>query len=561
MKKISRPVLPLFVPILLSFCCKKSPNTQNNSRPIVQLAAEMISANPFTFKFVVTASDVEGDPLTYSWNFGEGTVKKGSGTETFSYPDDRVYKVTVTVSDGQSPSVEATETISTVLRSVSVDLNQTYQTMEGFGGFGAMDNYWTAGPFTSPAFVNTLIDDLGVSILRDNIPSNFEIVNDNADPRVTDLSKFNLDNNSPGIDGKLADHIPYLKNMHAAGLEKLIVSIWSAPPWMKTNNRVDNGTTQNSAPAYNENPTPADNQLRKDMYEEFAEMCVAYVKVMKRETGIDIYALSIQNEPRFSQFYASCVYNGAALRDLLKVVGKRFRAEGLNTKLFLPEDIGWLEGVAGMVKPSLEDPESRDYADIVAVHGYDLDGVTANSPDAQSWKTMYSWGASYNKPLWMTETSGYKNDWAGAIRLAKAMYTAIRQGNVSAWLYWTISTGTLDEFSLMSSSGLKSKRYYVSRNFYRFIRPGAQRVSADAPADSHIYPLAFRHILQQATTIIIINESERPEAITILGGGLPSRFNQFTTTALQDCIDTGPIETNSRIILPPNSVTTLYSKN
>jgi glucuronoarabinoxylan endo-1,4-beta-xylanase len=561
MKKFNGPVFLILGLVIMSFFCKKSGNSQPNSKPLVQLVAEMTNADPFTFKFTASASDVKADPLKYSWNFGEGTIKEGNSVETFSYPDNREYNVTVTVSDGQSAPVQASVGISTLLTSIAVDLNQSFQTMEGFGGFGAMDNYWTGGPFTSPSFVNTLTSDLGVSILRDDIPSSFEIVNDNSDPRVTDLSKFNLNNNVAGIDGKLADHIPYLKDMHKAGLEKLIVSIWSAPPWMKTNNKINNGTTQNSAPAYNQNPTAADNQLRTDMYEEFAEMCVAYVKIIKQETGIDLYALSIQNEPRFSQFYASCIYNGASLRDLLKVVGRRFRQEGLTTKLFLPEDIGWLQGVEGMIKPSLDDPDARQYVDFVAVHGYDLDGVTANSPNAQTWQTMYNWGAVYNKQLWMTETSGFKNDWSGAMSLAKAMYTAIRHGNISAWLYWTISTGTLDEYSLMSSNGIKSKRYYVSKNFYRYIRPGSIRISADAAADSKIYPLAFKHDAQQITTLVLINDNSIPRAVKLNAAGLPVQFRQFNTSSSKDCVEAGTVKSGENIVLEANSITTLYWKD
>jgi O-glycosyl hydrolase len=187
--------------------------------------------------------------------------------------------------------------------------------MEGFGGFGAKDVYWSGGPFTSPDFVSTLLDDLGLTILRDHIPENFEPTNENSDPFNTDLSKFNINNNTSGVDGKLSDHLEYLQAMHHSGLQKLIVSVWSPPAWMKTNNSINNGTSQNSAPAYNPNPGPSDNQLRTDMYDEFAEMCVAYIKTIKEKTGIDVYALSLQNEPRFSQFYGSCVYSGEALRD------------------------------------------------------------------------------------------------------------------------------------------------------------------------------------------------------------------------------------------------------
>ena len=233
-----------------------------------------------------------------------------------------------------------------------------------------------AGPFTSAGYINRLLD-LGVSIIRDEVPTNFEYTNDNADPFVTDLSKYNLNTAIAGEHNPLGTRLQFFKDAKAAGINTFIASVWSPPYWMKTNNRIDNGTPNNSAPPYNPNPTAANNQLRTDMYNEFAEMCVAYVKILKQETGIDLYAFSIQNEPRFSQSYQSCVYNGEAMRDLLKVVGKRFMDEGLTTKLFLPEDVGWLGGVESMIKPTLDDAGARQYADIVAVHGYDLDGITA----------------------------------------------------------------------------------------------------------------------------------------------------------------------------------------
>ena len=203
--------------------CKKSGNNRVNSKPLVQLAAEMTNANPFTFKFTAVASDVEGDPLKYTWNFGEGTTKEGTTVENFSYQPDKEYTVKVTVSDGQSVPVEAAVNINTIVSVVSVNFSQPFQTIEGFGGFGAQDTYWSGGPFTSSGFVNSLINDLGLTILRDDIPANFELTNDNADPHVTDLSKYNINNGSPGVDGKLADHLEYLKNMYAAGDRKSVV--------------------------------------------------------------------------------------------------------------------------------------------------------------------------------------------------------------------------------------------------------------------------------------------------------------------------------------------------
>lgn len=560
MKRLNRYISLMGFLICFVACNKTTAGNKSNAKPLVSINVELISASPMTYQFTAIASDGDNDPLEYTWNFGEGTIRKGNTVETFSYADENSYAIKLSVSDKVNDPVEVSVNINTKNASIAIDFTSTFQQMDGFGGFGAKDVYWSSGPFTSAAFVSDLIDDLGLTILRDDIPTNFEFVNDNDDPLITDLTKFNISNNTPGNDGKLADHLQYLRDMKAAGLNKLIVSCWSGPAWMKTNNRINNGTNANSAPAYNPNPTVANNQLRTDMYEEFAEMCVAYIKIIKQETGIDVYALSIQNEPRFSQFYASTVYNGEALRDLLKIVGRRIKKDGITTKLFLPEDIGYLDGVSGMVQPTLNDVEARGYADIVAVHGYELDGATANSPEAQTWQTMYSWGAQYGKPLWMTETSGYKNDWSGAMALAKAMYTAIRFGNTSAWVHWSLSTSKLDDYCLMSSAGEKSHRYYVSKNFYRFVRPGALRVKAESAETEKIYPLAFRHSAEQSTTIVLINDNNESRAVKLSGTGLPATFKKYTTSGTDNCVEDGVVKTDDAFVLKANSVVTLYFK-
>jgi O-glycosyl hydrolase len=227
----------------------------------------------------------------------------------------------------------------------------------------------------------------------------------------------------------------------------------------------------------------------------------------------------------------------------------------------MPEDVGYLDGVSSMVQPTLNDADARKYTNIIAVHGYALDGVTANSPDAQTWQTMYSWGAQYNMPLWMTETSGFSNDMKGAIDLSKAMFTAITFGNVSAWLHWALSQQTIDEYALMSSAGEKSKRYYVSKNFYRYVRPGDYRIQSSAPDSTNIYPVAFKNDTAHTTTIILINDNATDKAIKLSGNNLPAQFNKYITSASDDCKDYGVIKSSEELLLPANSVVTLYKKN
>lgn len=552
---------PILLLILAStLTCKKKAVEADNTRPVATMSANLAAVNPFIYTFTVSANDQEFDPLVYSWDFGEGTRRAGTAKENFTYEPDKTYTVKVKVSDGKSET-ETSVVIDTKTYSLHADNSKKYQAIEGFGGFGAKMEYWGAGPFTGADFVNTLINDLGLTILRDNIPSNFEITNDNADPADTDLSAFNITAATAGHDGKLADHLQYLKDMKTAGLQKLIVSIWSPAPWMKYNSSPGNGTAdQNTAPAYTNTPGPTTNQLKTTMYAEFAEYCVAYIRIIKEQTGLDVYALSLQNEPRFSQFYASCVYDGAALRDLIKVVGQRLEAEGLSTRLFMPEDVGWYDGIKSLVDPVLADPGARKYVDMVAVHGYASDGVSAGSADANTWSDMYSWGAAYNLPLWMTETSGYANTTQGAIDLGKAMYIALKFGNASAWLFWTISTTNLDAYSLMNAAGQKSKRYQVSKNFYKYIRPGARRFEISSTASAKLLPLAFFHAADQATTLVIINDNkESGMPIRFAGVGIPAKLTMLVTSATDDCKNYGIVNSSDVILLPANSVVTFVN--
>lgn len=550
----------LFILLLsATFFCKKKPGDIENTKPVATLTASLTAVNPFTYTFTVNAQDQEFDPLTFSWDFGEGTKRKGNNIETFVYPVDKTFTIKVKVSDGNSDT-DARIVVDTKTYTIAADNTKQYQAIEGFGGFGAQMEYWGGGPFTSAAFINTLINDLGLTILRDNIPSNFEIINDNADPAVTDLNAYNITTATPGHDGKLADHLQYLRDMKNAGLQKLVVSIWSPAPWMKHNNKPGNGTAnQNSAPAYTNSPDGNTNQLKTGMYDEFAEYCAAYIKIIKQETGLDVYALSIQNEPRFSQFYASCVYNGTALRDVTKVVGARLEAEGLATKLFMPEDVGWFDGIKSLVDPVLADAEARKYVDMVAVHGYANDGVNPGSADAQTWEAMYNWGAAYNLPLWMTETSGYPDTQDGAVDLAKAMYIALKYGKASAWMFWALSTSTLDAYSLMNSAGVKSKRYYASKNFYKYIRPGAKRFEISSPDTDKLLPLAFDQPVDHSTTLVIINDNkDSGTPIRLTGTGIPSELTMFVTSKDDDCKNYGTVKSSEIILLPANSIVTFH---
>ncbi len=60
--------------------------------------------------FTVTATDPDGDTLTYAWNFGDGETANGTSA-THAYDAADSYAVTVTASDGKGGTSQATVTI------------------------------------------------------------------------------------------------------------------------------------------------------------------------------------------------------------------------------------------------------------------------------------------------------------------------------------------------------------------------------------------------------------------------------------------------------------------
>jgi MYXO-CTERM domain-containing protein len=321
------------------------------------------------------------------------------------------------------------------------------------------------------------------------------------------------------------------------------------------------------------------------MVNSFAGWLVAGLQMYK-DIGVDVYGLSMQNEPMLWQGN-SCYYGEAQYAQHLSEVGPIVKASFPSVRLFGPENMLGMECDAGSsgtdfypgsyTAAIMNNSGALSAIDKFAVHGY-VDGFTPmTTSNLVAYLTSYRAAtASTNKSLWVTETSGYNHTWtggpctsnaistcSGAFDLAQAIYAGLYYGHITAWLYSQGSGGTtpadLNESDLMAGPDNPGKNYYVSKQYYRYIRPGAQMVDAKS-SDANILAVAFDNTQMGAFTIVALNTGTAATPLTLAGNNLPSSYKAIRTSASENAVDLGTVSAGS-ITLPPSSITTLVSGN
>jgi len=474
-------------------------------------------------------------------------VPNGSGTALLSYTLNagvadsaritviaKNITVVTAIPDTASFNVYVADRATMANNTVTINLNNTYQTMAGVGCFMNNNN--------TPMQIQQ-IKDLNVTVMRLTSSGELEPENDNSDPNVADFSSFNRS----AIPTDVIRNINENTNCH-----KFFYTIWTAPSWMKQNKA--------DFPA-SEAQWATNNKLKPEMYEEFAEYVVAICKTVKEEAGVELYAISLQNEPTFNEPYPSCQYTGAEFRELVKVVGPRMEAENLSTRIMLSEDVNQNNWVQANVAATNDNALARNYLGIVACHLYDPDGVSAGGVGAANWVSLLNFkNTTLAEGLWMTETSGFSNVWEGywgkdylsgnpqffpgPLDFAGSMYTSLKYGNISGWADLnTVSEKTNDD--LLGS---------VFKNYSAFVNPGSVMVDAISTS-SDILSLAFKNT-DNTVTAILINSGEIPMKVTLSGQNVPALNRSFTTQNFSPFAN-GPAVTDGYILLPPRSITTL----
>lgn len=408
---------------------------------------------------------------------------------------------------------------------VTIDQSTTYQTIDGFGAHGAMNVWWSSGPFYNDNFLDLVIDDLGLTINRNEYYP------------------------KPDAPGQWPKQTPYLQALKAkadASGEplKFIAAYWSPPSWMKSNGSTTNG-----------------GYLLPQYYDDFGDYSVQAIQDYN-DIGIDLYALSMQNEPNFVEPYNSCVYSHQQYVDMLKVTGPIIHTAFPDVKLYGVEHMLWPQQWDGTAYEYdiINTPAANAQMGIWAVHGYGNDGQTPDpgSAEAAAWTYGKNRFEPTGKNFWMTETSGYHENWTDSMQLAQSIYAALKYGHISAWVWWQLSENGMSEFVLMNL-GTPSKRYYISKHYYRYIRPEAVMVESDSD-NQNLMVVAFKHPGHNTSTIVLINAAASAKTVElhIAGDILPHKYDVYITTDSEDCLYAGTTAHNGSVVMPASSVATLY---
>jgi glucosylceramidase len=360
---------------------------------------------------------------------------------------------------------------------IMIDPKKTFQTIEGIGG--AITDASAETFYKLPvekqaeilkAYYNP-VDGIGYSLARTNINSC-----DFSSDSYTYVGEGDAGLKSFTLEHDLSFKIPLIRAAINETENKLILfaSPWSPPAWMKSNNNMLQG-----------------GKLLPEYYQTWADYYVKFIQEYKKE-GIDIWGLTVQNEPAAVQIWESCIYTGEEERDFVKnFMGPTLEKAGMsNVKVIVwDHNRGLMYQRAKMV---LEDTDASKYVWGTGFHWYTgdhFDNVRLVAEAFPDKKLIFTEGCAY--PF---DYSTLKN-WKWGEVYGKSVLLDINNG-ASAWTDWNIildETGGpnhVGNFCLAPVIGntktgevIYMDSFYFLGHFSKFFRPGAKRITCSSNSD------------------------------------------------------------------------------
>lgn len=364
---------------------------------------------------------------------------------------------------------------------ITIKAKETHQTMIGLGASIAWADDQLASHPQLNEICNLIVNDLGINILR--LMNTFQygfISNGTADSLIVS-SMYKNKGQKPII----------------------LISSWSPPANLKSNNSTTNGGTL------------IKDSTGKFVYAGFAKYWTDAISGYSN-LGVAPDYISIQNEPDFTASYQSCYFPAkenfynAGYNTALDSVYSAIQKSGFHTKIIGPEVFGIANNEFQNYVNALNNNELDDYA----YHLYtgESNNVNNNSDPDLFIVNLSAIANDYpGKPIWMSEYD--RGDWFNTVWLIN---NCIVDGNVSAYLWWELVWGSGGNplIEMQTDSYTISKFYWAIKHFSKFISAGSERVTALSDSNN-VKTSAFINPAGNILTIEIINTGSQTQTINL----------------------------------------------
>jgi O-glycosyl hydrolase len=393
----------------------------------------------------------------------------------------------------------------------------TFQTIAGFGaseGFGQASTIMNAASATQTQALNYLFSPTsgaGLTILRNEISADPGGTIEPTAPSSPTATPAYVPMSSTGNDMGQLSMAQQIKASY--GVSNVFADAWSAPPFMKVNNSVDNGGALCGVPG----ATCSSGDWRQ----AYANYLVQYAKDYSA-AGVPLTYIGPENEANFAPSnYDGMTLTPAQTVSVLDVLGPTVASSGLSTKVecCATEGWDWAQQYAAAIEA---DSTANADTPVFTSHGYTQAPASALS--------------GWSKPAWQTEWSTFETwdpAWddgsvASGLTWAQHIYTGLTAANLSAFLYWWASStpsGNGDNESLIQINGstvAPSGRLWAFANYSRYVRPGAVRIGATS-SNGSVDLTAFKNT-DGTIAVVALNtlSSSDPITYSLSGTGTPN---------------------------------------
>ncbi len=371
---------------------------------------------------------------------------------------------------------------------ITVDPTKTHQVVDGFG----LADVWQGSSSTT---MQTLLWDpvngIGLNLLRIGIES------------VS--GKSVLMGNAGIADGQACKKF-------SGDACKVWAAPWSPPASMKSNNNV-NGNNSGGCSA------SSTSRLTTGNYDPWSTMLAGFPATYKAQSGVDLYAVSAQNEPDWNPNYEACCYTGPEMVNFINVLGPKLAALTPPVNLLAAEPDNWGNFWSGdnYATDILADAKASANVTVLATHDYGgTSAGTYGRPAPPASNTHHVW-----------ETECTPGD-TGPITIATMVYAAFSTGGCNGWHYWWTQ-------AFIPNASSPPAQYYALGNFSKFVHSGYYRVDvtgAPTPSSSKPLVVAFSNLSDGTVSIVVVNGgSAQSVSFFVAGTAWPASVTPYVTTS------------------------------